>query len=151
MEFKTGRMAELASAGWIISSDLASALVKERGLPWRVAHQIVAQLIRTCIQRGVRSQGITSELLDEIAEGRTGKRLSLPQAVIDRACNPLECVNLRQLLGGPAPEEVARQIRQCRRTADEHMNAAGAARDTLAKAEIRLAEAMEALGRPAKP
>jgi argininosuccinate lyase len=151
MEFKPGRMAKLANAGWITSADLASALVREKALPWRIAHQIVAQLIRTCVERGVRSQEITSELLDEIAEGRTGKKLSLPQAVIERACNPLECVSMRQLIGGPAPEEVARQIRQCRRTTDEHMNALGVARDSLAKAEARLAEAAKALSGPAKP
>ena len=151
MEFKPDRMAELASAGWITSADLASALVREKALPWRTAHQIVARLIRTCVERGIRSQGITSELLDEVAEDRTGKRLSLPQAVIDRACNPLECVKMRRLIGGPAPEEMARQIRQCRRMAEEQVNAVEAARNSLAKAEARLAEAVKAMSGPATP
>jgi argininosuccinate lyase len=149
-EFKTSRMAELANVGWITSADLASALVREQALPWRIAHQVVAQLVRTCVERGIHSREITSGLVDEIAEARTGKKLSMPQAAIDQACNPLECVKMRQLIGGPAPEEMARQIGQCRRTADEQKNAVKAARDSLTKAEARLAEAVEALAGPAR-
>ncbi len=148
MEFKTERMAELASVGWITSSDLASALVKERGLPWRIAHQIVARLVRTCIERGISSRGITSELLDDMAERRTGKRLSLPQGVIDRACDPMECVIMRQLTGGPAPDELARQMEHCRQMVESQERAVKAARGALERAEARLAEALKALSAP---
>lgn len=147
-EFKTGRMADLADAGWITSSDLASALVKERGLPWRIAHQIVAQLVRICIERGITSRRITTGLLDEVAESRTGKRLSLPQDVIDRACNPMECVSLRRLTGGPAPDELARQIEQCWRTVEAQERAVETARAALAGADARLVEAVRAFSVP---
>ena len=142
-DFKTDRMAALAGTGWSISSDLASALVRERGLAWRVAHQVVAQLVRVCLERGIGPTQVTSALLDEVGEGRVGRKLAVPQEVIDQACSPLACIMARRLTGGPAPEAVAGQIEACQRIVDEEQRVVTAARESLARAESRLAEAVQ--------
>ena len=147
-DFKTDRMAALAGTGWIISSDLASALVREKGLPWRIAHQAVAQLVRVCIERGIGPKQITSALLDEVMEDRTGRKLVLPQEVIDQACSPLACVMARRLTGGPAPEAVAGEIGACRQAIGAEERAVAATRESLARAESRLAEAVQLASTP---
>jgi argininosuccinate lyase len=113
LEIKTERMAELVNAGWATSSDLAVAIVREKELPWRIAHQIVANLVRQCTKQKIRSQEVNTELLDKVAEERIGEKLHLKQEIIRKALNPLECVKERRLTGGCAPEEVTRQIHEC--------------------------------------
>ena len=45
LEVKRDRMRELASSHWAVGPDIASALVREKGLSWRVAHQIVGTTV----------------------------------------------------------------------------------------------------------
>ena len=46
-------MREQAWRHWATATDLAGALVRERDLPWRTAHQIVGILVRLCEERGL--------------------------------------------------------------------------------------------------
>jgi argininosuccinate lyase len=113
MEFKTNRMAELAQSGWITASDLAALLVNENKIAWRIAHQIVAQLVRECERKGLGASGITPDLIDKIAEERLGKKLSLSKEAIKKALDPRESVKGRHLIGGPAPEQMIKQMKEC--------------------------------------
>ncbi|MBI2989307.1 MAG: argininosuccinate lyase [Deltaproteobacteria bacterium] len=114
MKVKSGRMRELATAFWAQASDLAGAIVREKGLPWRTAYQIVAILVRQSIEEGKGEADVTPEMLDRAAVEYTGKPLGLGAAVIQKALDSLECVRARKLIGGPAPEEVERQIAESR-------------------------------------
>jgi argininosuccinate lyase len=113
LEVNRGRMAELAGSGWICASDLAALLVDAGKLPWRVAHQTVGQLVRACGEKGGGPKEVTSRALDEAAMACIGKPLSLSQDLIVQALDPLQCVKARHVTGGPAPEEVKKQIEEC--------------------------------------
>ena len=138
LEVKTERMGKAARSGWICASDLATLLVKAEKLPWRVAHQIVGQLVRTCEERGIGSRGVTVEILNEVASERIGRRLSLQQEMIDRALDPLQCVMARQMTGGPAPQEVKKQIEKCLSDSRERETRINRIRESLARANRRL-------------
>ena len=110
LKVRSERMQELATAFWAQSSDLAGAVVREKGLPWRTAYQIVAILVRQSIEEGKGEKDVNPEMVDRAAIEYTGKPLGLSTEVIRKALDPMECVRARKLIGGTAPEEVAKQI-----------------------------------------
>jgi argininosuccinate lyase len=113
LEIKKKRMLELTQTGWSTAADLAAALVKEKSLPWRSAHNIVGKLVQICIECGINSRDVTTNLVDDAARQVIGEKVGLKQTSIDSALDPIQCVKSRELTGGPAPKQVARQIKHC--------------------------------------
>ena len=56
LEIRKEHMLEQAWRHWATATDLAGALVRERDLPWRTAHQIVGILIRLCERARTRAR-----------------------------------------------------------------------------------------------
>jgi argininosuccinate lyase len=104
------RMLQVTAASWTQASDLAAMIVLERGLSWRIAHQIVAIMVRLAEEEGVRPGKATPELLDRAAVLFLGHRLELSEEAIAEALDPVNCIALRRVTGAPAPEEMARQL-----------------------------------------
>ena len=115
MEVKTQRMREQSTPAWAQSSDLAGAMVSEKGLPWRTAYQIVAILVRRSIDAEKGEKDVTPEMVDRAAVEYTGKPVGLSAQEIKKALDPLECVKARTLIGGPAPDQVRGQIEESHR------------------------------------
>ncbi len=139
------RMREQSWRGWATVTDLAGALVSERDLPWRSAHQIVAIAVRLCEERGVGPEGVTAALLDEAAVLYHGEPAGLEQSTIDAVLEPERFIAARTLQGGPAAAESLRQAQlfEQRLVADE---AAVAAIDQrLASAAASLEAAIDGL------
>ena len=106
------RLAALAAAHWAAATDLAGAIVRERGLDWRSAHQIVGVLVRRCEEQGLAPAAVTTELLDEAAVLYMDEPLGLDQHVIDAALDPAACVSRRTGIGGPAPATHLAQLEE---------------------------------------
>lgn len=145
LEIKTERMGELAGSGWSCASDLAALLVNAEKVPWRVAHQIVGQLVRTLEEKGMGSGDVTAGGLNEAAAARIGRVLSLSQEKIDRALDPLQCIKARQLTGGPAPEGVKGQIEEGLSSSRGQEARIKEMRDSLRRAERLLGDAISGL------
>jgi len=103
-------MKQRAAAFWATATDVASMLVRERRLPWRTAHQIVAILVRLSQERGLRPQDVTTDLLDEAAVAHSGKPLGVPADALRAALDPVHFVNARTMVGGPAPSRLEPQM-----------------------------------------
>ena len=110
LEVKRDRMREMAGAHWAQATDVAGALVREKGLPWRTAHQIVGILVRFSEERGIRPRDVTPDLLDEASVEYMGEGVGLSEEALNRALDPMVFVERRTLYGGPAPEECRRRI-----------------------------------------
>ena len=110
LEPKKERMREMAGSHWAQATDVAGALVKENGLPWRSAHQIVGIMVRLSHERGIKPLDATPELLDEAAVEYSGEPVGLSGATLEKALDPVEFVKGRTLYGGPAPEECRRRL-----------------------------------------
>jgi argininosuccinate lyase len=138
-------MRERAWRHWATATDLAGALVRERDLPWRTAHQIVGILVRLCEERGLGPADVTPALLDEAAVAYHGQPVGLTVEQIRTALDPVRFVAVRTLLGGPAPAESLRQaaLFECALDRDEAAVAAIEAR--LAAAAARLEAAIDAI------
>jgi len=110
------RNLELAGEFWSGTADLAVAIVMEKGLPWRTAHQIVATMVRHAIEEGTPPRDVTEEVLDRAAKEYPdyAKPLGLNTEIIQKAMDPRAMVERRTLIGGPAPVRVRETIVESR-------------------------------------
>jgi argininosuccinate lyase len=135
---RAAHMREEAWRHWSTATDLAGALVRERDLPWRTAHQIVGILVRLCEERGLGPADVTPALLDEAAALYHGVPAGLDARAIAAALDPERFIRSRTLRGGPAPAESLRQ-------ADLFTSVVAADEARVAAIDARLADAARKL------
>ncbi len=98
-------MKTAAEKGFINATDCADYLV-EKGLPFRDAYKIVGNIVKYCIEHNT-----TLEKLDI----ETYKQFNTAfDEDIYSAINLINCVNKRNVFGGPAKEQVEKQIELAR-------------------------------------
>lgn len=113
LDWKKDRMEELAGRYWAQATDIAGALVREKNMPWRTAHQIVGILVRLGYERGFEPKEVTPALLDEASQLYMGEPANLSEAALQKALDPRHFVESRTIFGGPAPNAVKTQLQGC--------------------------------------
>jgi argininosuccinate lyase len=111
LRINKAHMREQAWRHWATATDLAGALVAQRGLAWRTAHQIVGILVRLCEERGLGPADVTPALLDEAAIAYHETPAGLDQDAIRSALDPERFIASRTVRGGPAKAESMRQAK----------------------------------------
>jgi argininosuccinate lyase len=104
------RMLLLASQGFSTMTELADTLVRVANISFREAHEIVAQTVLRAIDEGKTADQITAEMVHESAIEVMGEKLNIADEDLLAAIDPVENVERRSLIGGPAPKEVQRMI-----------------------------------------
>ena len=104
-EFDTKRMKEEAGKGFSTATELADTLVREYGLPFRTAHNIVAR----AVQKGDLSLATLEAAAQELGKISLKKK-GLTQKKIDGVLDVDYSISLRKAPGGPAPATVKRAI-----------------------------------------
>jgi len=94
-------MRKAAAGGFINATDCADYLVS-KGVPFRDAYKATGELVALCIDKGLTLETLSLDEYKEICS-------SFDEGVYD-AINLDNCVNNRTSLGGPAPENVFKQI-----------------------------------------
>jgi argininosuccinate lyase len=100
------RMAAFAATGYGTATELADVIVRETGLSFRMAHNIVATVVAGAIASGRAANEIEAADLDAAAERLFARRLDLSAEVVRAALDPAENVRRRSVTGGPAPENM---------------------------------------------
>ncbi|MFH1950378.1 MAG: argininosuccinate lyase [Pseudomonadota bacterium] len=136
-------MRKRAGAYWAQASDVAAALVRDKDLSWRTAHQIVGILVRLCNERGIDPGRVDPRLLDEAAVEYFGKPIGLAKASLKKALDPVHFVKKRTLYGGPAPEESLRRIESFRGQLEQDRKAVALTRSRLQEASEKLEKALD--------
>ncbi len=103
---------ELAVSNFATATDLADAIVMEKKIPFRTAHQIVGRLINHLIKEGLSPLDVNSSLVDKVSEEIIGEKLELDDDIIRRALDPRENVKRRNVPGGPSPRMVEASIKK---------------------------------------
>ena len=98
-------MRAAARKGFLNATDCADYLTK-KGLPFRDAYRAVGELVALCIETG--------HVLDDLPLDRYQAVCPLFEADVYQAIDLKTCVGERKSLGGPAPDEVRRQIQKIR-------------------------------------
>jgi argininosuccinate lyase len=104
LHFNTDRMAEVAAMGHSTATDLADALVREAGVPFREAHHITGRVVAEAERRGCT----LSELPDEALEAVD------PRVRRDFLMTPAQSAASRTSFGGTAPVRVREAIAAAR-------------------------------------
>lgn len=106
VKFNEDRCLELAGKNFATATDLADIIVRERSVPFRVAHKIVGRIVNDVTSKGLSEDDVTSEYIDNIAVELGFDKLELDESLIRTALNPLDNVKMRTVPGGPSPEMV---------------------------------------------
>ncbi len=101
MNVRVDRLRRAAAQGFINATDLADYLVK-RGMPFRDAYKVSGTLVANCIDKNKTLEELTLEEYREVCDNF--------DADVYEAIDLLNCVNGRNVRGGPAKESVLRQI-----------------------------------------
>ena len=94
-------MRHASAKGFINATDLADYLVK-KGLPFRDAHMVSGQLVAYCIEHDT--------VLEKLSMEELKSHCDLFEEDVYHAISLDTCVKERRSAGGPAPEEVKKQI-----------------------------------------
>ena len=108
-------MQKAASGGFINATDCADYLTR-KGMPFREAYMIVGRLVNNCLKSG--------DTLDTLTLRDFRAVSGLFDGDIYDALALRNCVNGRKVMGGPAEEEVKRQIAYIKNFVEEHASSA---------------------------
>ena len=106
VEFNKERCLELAGKNFAKATDLADIMVREKGIPFRTAHQIVGRIVNDAIANDLSEENITSNYIDNIAIELGFDELNLDDVLVQKALNPLDNIKMRTVPGGPSPDMV---------------------------------------------
>jgi argininosuccinate lyase len=106
IKFNKARLEDSAGAGFATATELADSLVRETGMPFRIAHLIVGRIVAS-------ARKPTLSELDTVAMEFAGFRPSergFSVEILENALDPRSNVTLRSNTGGPAPTETKRMV-----------------------------------------
>lgn len=103
-------MLDHAKNNFCTVTELANYLVRYEGISFREAHEIVAEIVAYMIEHKKSSDEIDKDILTDLAMKAFGKKTTLTNEQIAKALNPVLNAGSKKALGGPAPEEVKRQL-----------------------------------------
>lgn len=105
-------MLERAGAYWAQGTDLADLVVRERGLSFRTAHHVIAELVKIATEEGKSPADIDAAMIDHASINVGQKPLELDEDLIRSALDPRKAVEIRQVYGGTSLADVAQQIEE---------------------------------------
>ena len=111
MQILKDNMKKAALKGFINATDCADYLTK-KGMPFRDAYKTVGQLVAQCVREDKSLADLTLE------EYKTHSDVF--ENDVYEAIDLKTCVRGRKVIGGPAPEEVTRQISVIEKFVSEH-------------------------------
>ena len=94
-------MADSCQGGFLNATDVADYLVR-KGMPFRTAHGVSAKLVRSAIENNCK--------LEELDFSEYKKASPLFEDDIFELITSKKCVEIRNITGGPASEQVQKQI-----------------------------------------
>lgn len=146
LRFRADVMLDDARRNYCTLTELADTLVRDRGLSFRMAHEVVGALARAANEQGLAgSHTISPALVNEVAQGVTGRALGLTETELAAALDPRFNVEQRRVAGGPAPEAVRAAIAESRAALAEKRASVAARHATLEAADRALDAAVAQL------
>jgi argininosuccinate lyase len=110
-EVRRERMADMARTGYGTMTEVADVIVRESGISFREAHNIVGKTVAVAVADGLDADEVTHEMLDATSQQLFSRPLGVSVDAIAQALDPAENINIRTTRGGPAPSEMSRMIK----------------------------------------
>ena len=146
VRFRADVMLAAARRNYCTLTELADMLVRDRGLSFRTAHEVVGALTRVALERGLPgSDAITAELVNKVARDVAGRELDLKDADLRAALDPRFNVEQRSVEGGPAPSATRAAIARAMADLEAQERTLKARAEGLEAADRTLADVVRAL------
>jgi argininosuccinate lyase len=116
--FNAERGRALVASGWVMSTDLTEVLVKECGLDFRSAHQLVAFLASE--HHGKSIMALDHKTLMQSAERIFGYSITLTEQQLKSALDVTLAIQARIEPGGTAVDSMNNMIAECRQKLADH-------------------------------
>lgn len=104
--FNRDLMEQRAAQGFSTVTELADLLVRERGISFRQAHQIIGRVVNELLDKSMGVRGLSSNMIDKAAQEVLGNNMNLPEEEVKKALDPSYNVAVREVEGGPSPGAV---------------------------------------------
>mgnify|MGYP003349711416 CR=1 FL=1 len=106
IQLRRARIEAAVAEGFMEATDLADYLVT-KGVPFRVAHEVIGRIVRYCVENEHRLPDLGVEDFRRFHEafGADVKKVLTPEAIVARRNNP----------GGTAPVRVKKALREARK------------------------------------
>ncbi|MEL7567113.1 MAG: argininosuccinate lyase [Dehalobacterium sp.] len=110
VQIKKDRMDSMARDRWNIGSRLGDVIAAKTGMPFRLAHRIVAALVRYCVDNDIRPMAVTSAILDEAAIKAVGHPLGFDEELVKDTLDAMQFVKALRGPGSANPEIVLKTV-----------------------------------------
>jgi argininosuccinate lyase len=104
------------------ATELANELVRAHGVPFRQAHQIVGELVRTALERHLSLEQAADRFLGEVARTATGRAIKIDKARLRAVLDALKTLRLIGSAGGANPKFAKRQLVQNKKELEKLSN-----------------------------
>lgn len=104
---------------FMVATELANMLVRDYGLPFRVAHKIVGSLVKTMIDSGRTLYDITPSILANVSSYFLNKPIQVRDEDLQRVMSLRGFIDSHRVRGGPAGDEVKRMLLERTRSLSE--------------------------------
>jgi argininosuccinate lyase len=136
------QMLRYAAEGFATMTDLTDMLVRETGLDYREAHEVIARVVNSAVEQRKKADEIDLAMVQSAAREQLGHPLEISENDVKSALDPVQNVARRKCIGGPAPVEVKRMIAATRDELAKQTGRHEARLRKLANAEDELAKAV---------
>lgn len=106
LAFNRKLMEQRAAQGFSTVTELADLLVREKGVSFRQAHQIIGRVVNELLDKSMGVRGLSSNMIDKAAQEVLGNNMNLPEEEVKKALDPSYNVAAREVSGGPSPSAV---------------------------------------------
>jgi argininosuccinate lyase len=135
--FDRGRLAERAEQGWITVTELADALTRDKGVPFKTSHAIATRLVAEADKRPSEPR---SQLLHDVSLAVLGTAIDYDELTLAALLSARHFIDVRNTPGGPAPSETGRAIARSRELLAADTKWLAEAHEKLQGADQRLTE-----------
>lgn len=120
------------------ATELANYLVERHRVPFRQAHAIVGELVRTSLAKGVGLDDLSAQRLQELTRRATGRPVKIDKHEIQTVLDALKTLKLIQSAGGSNPLLVPQLLLRDSKSVKQNESWVRRSRSVLAEAEERL-------------
>ena len=115
-EVNREHMARKAQEGFLTVTELADTLVREEKLSFRLAHRLVKEAV---VATGTYDRERLIANLQRLAPEIVGRLLKTRVELLQQALDARHFINIRGIVGGPAPKAISEQISRAKQEAEE--------------------------------
>ena len=137
------RMRERTEMFWAQASTLANMIVREKEIPFRLAHDIVGVLVKMTYDEGKKPKDVDTKMLNRAAKKLGVQPLNLSEETLRKALDPAMVVRSKKIIGGTAPERVKEDITSSFERMHQDKEVVAAIEVNIATAEKKLRAAID--------